>query len=219
MVSVYSAPEVQDCAALHPYLTDRAFRALPIRAQLAQQAETLHAGFAAKDPRVRMQVGSWWPDAAGQSWDELMARAFDQHDARLTIAREYGFDDWAAVDALGDVRVPLDFEQALDAVLSGRIEDLERQLSDQPGLALATSVFGHRATLLHYLGANGVESHRQCVPENAVDMAKLLLRFGARKQATANMYGGGQTPYDLAATSAHPYRAGLAKALNTVLRP
>jgi len=37
----------------------------------------------------------------------------------------------------------------------------------------------HHATLLHYVGANGIESFRQKTPANAVDIARLLLDAGA----------------------------------------
>ena len=35
------------------------------------------------------------------------------------------------------------------------------------------SAAAHRATLLHYIGANGVEGYRQKTPKNAVKVAEL----------------------------------------------
>ena len=41
----------------------------------------------------------------------------------------------------------------------------------------------HRATLLHYVGANGVEDYRQRSPQNAVAVAEALLAAGAEVDA------------------------------------
>ena len=72
--------------------------------------------------------------------------------------------------------------------------------------------------MLHYLGANGVESHRQKTPRNAVEIARLLIDRGADIEAEADMYGGGQTTLALVQTSAHPAAPGVADALCTLLR-
>lgn len=143
---------------------------------------------------------------------------FTLDDARLTMAREYGFVDWNQVEELGDTRPPADFEQALDDMLAGDVEGLRQRLIANRQLTTARSAFGHRATLLHYIGANGVESHRQCTPLNAADLAQLLIDHGADVDAEANIYGGGQTPLALASTSAHPHEAGVAADLNRVLQ-
>ena len=217
-MQVYVAPEVKEVEALHPYLTDAAFRALPIRAQITQQAGVVHTAHAGGDRRARVHIMSWWPGARGRTPDEVMASPFALDDARLTMAREYGFADWAEVEQLGETGVVVAFEDALDAMLAGDADRLGQRLHEDPQLATARSVFGHRATLLHYLGANGVESHRQRTPLNAAALAELLIEHGADVHAEADMYGGGQTPFALASTSAHPYEAGIATDLNRVLQ-
>ncbi len=215
--AVYISSEVADIAALYPYLTDVSFRDLTVRDQLAKQAETLRQAHAAGDRRVRMQLQSWWPVASGRSIDALMSVSLSEMDSRLTISREYGFANWAAVEALKTERVDPSFEQALDEMLSGDLMVLQERLARSPELARTRTVFGHRSTLLHYLGANGVESHRQVTPLNAADAARMLIRHGADVTAKADMYGGGQTAYVLAHTSAHPYKAGIADELLDVL--
>jgi hypothetical protein len=42
------------------------------------------------------------------------------------------------------------FELAVDAVVLGQIEELDRLLADAPDLIRRRSAYGHRATLLHY---------------------------------------------------------------------
>jgi ankyrin repeat protein len=67
----------------------------------------------------------------------------------------------------------------------------------------------HRATLLHYVAANGVEGYRQRTPKNAVDVARLLLDAGAEVDALADLYGQGCTTMSLLVSSCHPAEAGL----------
>lgn len=219
MVKVYIAPDVESVLALHPYLEEAGFRELPIAEQIDLQARTLHNAHGSGDERVAMQISSWWPNAAGQSRAELLATSFGLDDALLTLSREYGFADWQTVQRLDDRKVDPSFEAVLDAMLAGDLLKLQDLLEEMPALINARSTYGHQATLLHYLGANGVESYRQKTPLNAVALAELLVAKGARKNAEANMYGGGQTPFDLASTSAHPQHAGVSDALNLVLRP
>lgn len=106
-----------------------------------------------------------------------------------------------------------DFELAIDAVVSGDVVTLANLLRDKPELIRARSARPHRATLLHYIGANGVENDRQKTPPNAVEIAQMLLGAGAEVDATAEMYGGGSTTLGLVASSIHPARAGLQSAL------
>ena len=105
------------------------------------------------------------------------------------------------------------FESAIDAVITGDIATLERLLGEDPQLIRERSTLPHRAMLLHYVSANGVEDDRQKTPTNAVAVARLLLRSGADADAVAEMYGGGSTTLGLVASSVHPLRAGVQGAL------
>ena len=216
-VEVYIAPEVSEVIALHPYLDDPSFGKLPVVAQLFHQAEVLHSAHCAGDLRIRFQVKCWWPAAMGVSVEQLLRAPFTMNDAKLTIAREYGFTSWADVEALGEAVPEPKFEAALNTMLAGDIGALATMLRQEPALVSARTVFGHGSTFLHYLGSNGVESHRQRVPINAAEIAALLIDQGADPLSEANMYGGGQTAYDLASTSADPYKAGIAVELLLIL--
>ena len=83
------------------------------------------------------------------------------------------------------------FESAVEAVIAGDLATLESLLKNHPELVRARSLREHRATLLHYVAANGVEDYRQKSPKNAVAVAQMLLRAGAEADALADMYGGG----------------------------
>ena len=90
----------------------------------------------------------------------------------------------------------------------------------------ARSTREHRATLLHYVGANGVEAYRQKTPKNAVKIAEILLEAGAAVDADLD-YGAtgrrtypervGSTTLGMVATSVHPAEAGVQLALMETL--
>jgi hypothetical protein len=109
------------------------------------------------------------------------------------------------------------FEAAVDAVVGGDLAALERHLRRDPGLIRARSTRSHRATLLHYVSANGVEDYRQSTPGNVVDVARSLLDAGAEVEAEADMYGGRARTLGLVATSIHPAHAGVLVALMELL--
>ena len=126
--------------------------------------------------------------------------------AREIIANEQQFANWEEFAAF-DRHSP--FENAVEAIISGDAETLQRLLRDDPDLVRARSPREHHSTLLHYVGANGVEGFRQKTPKNAVEIATILLDAGSEIDAHADMYGGGSTTLALVATSVHPALAGV----------
>lgn len=160
--------------------------------------------------RVREKAAA--PDATGSK--------FTLADAQFLIAQAHGFENWA--EFANHVDRPFrgdpegrEFEAAVDAVVTGDLSTLEALVRRHPDLIRARSTRTHRATLLHYVAANGVESWRQQTPPNAVAIARFLLEAGADVDALANTYGGGkdQTTMNLLVSSAHPAGAGLQAAL------
>jgi hypothetical protein len=109
------------------------------------------------------------------------------------------------------------FAQAVEAVTSGDEPGLRALLQAQPGLVRERAPFAHQATLLHYVGANGVEVQRS--PANAPAIARILLEAGAEPDAPAPVYD--TRAYDttlcLTVTSVHPYLAGVQADLVDVL--
>ena len=143
-------------------------------------------------------------------------------DAQLVIARAHGFLSWAdfathlALLARDGSPVAA-FESAADAIVTGDAATLQRLLREHPDLIRARSTREHRATLLHYVSANGVERLRQLSPRNIATIAKILLTAGAEVDAEADVYGGGSTTLGLVATSAPPAIAGVQQDVITVL--
>jgi len=140
----------------------------------------------------------------------------------MEIAHFYGFEDWSALaeyaaavnreDSLG-----YRFESAVEAVVAGDTSRLMSLLRATPELIHSRSTRPHRATLLHYIAANGVEQYRQKSPANAVEIAKILLQSGAEVDALANMYGGPQTTMSMLVSSDPPAKAGVQIAMAETL--
>jgi ankyrin repeat protein len=194
-----------------------------------QQAEILLAAHRAADPdainlfknkhpRFLDDKIEWRPKFIPDS--EIRDAALSLDDARLTIARHYDFLDWpslaAYVEAVSQEGPVFEFESAVEAAVNGDLDALGSSLRRNPALVRARSNricnFDppvHRATLLHYVAANGVEGHRQRTTPNAVEIARALLEAGAEPDAGAGMYGGECTPMTLLVSSCHPANAGL----------
>lgn len=214
---VYVCDQVREVERLYRDLLTEAVRRLPIREQLDRQANRLVEGHRAGDRAVVPQITCWHPRLACHSADDIMTSALTLEDARQTLAREYGFADWSHAEAEGVDPPDADFEFAVDTLLRGDVETLRGLLAGDPSLVHRRSRFGHRSTLLHYIGSNGVETYRQRVPLNLAEVTRLLIEAGADVNATAGMYGGGSTALGLLVTSDHPARAGVTADVRKVL--
>lgn len=109
-----------------------------------------------------------------------------------------------------------EFEKAVDAVISGDTETLQSLLKKEPDLIRMRSSRAHRAMLIHYVAANGVEDERQRTPTNAVDVANVLIDAGAEIDATFLDGRSGTTPLVSLVTSFHPHKSGVAAELVSV---
>jgi len=152
------------------------------------------------------------------TWFGGLTPDYSKGDAREIIAREHFFENWNAFEAfrkaLGDsASVVAEFERSVDAVVAGDEDGLRQRLRANPQLIHARSMRTHHSMLLHYVGANGVESWRQRPVKRAVGIAEILLDAGAEIDATADMYKGGCTTLGLIATSIHPKNAGVLRPL------
>jgi hypothetical protein len=155
------------------------------------------------------------------SWNNTLAPEYDAGAARAIIARTHHFQTFeefvAFTQTIKDKSSPVArFEAAVDAIVVGDLNSLRRLLREGSDLVRARSVRVHHSTLLHCVGANGVEGFRQHTPPNAVAIGEALLEAGAEVDAVADMYRG-STTLALVATSLHPKRAGVQQALIQLL--
>jgi hypothetical protein len=143
-------------------------------------------------------------------------------DAQFVIARAHGFRSWPKfvkhIELLARASSPVStFEAAASAIVTGDVTTIKRLLHQHPELIRARSTREHRATLLHYVSANGVETYRQVSPKNIAEITEILLAAGAEVDAEADVYGGGYTTLGLVATSAPPSIAGVQQEVIDVL--
>jgi ankyrin repeat protein len=158
-------------------------------------------------------------ERAARAWEHLVTERPSRArcalaDAQFFIARAHGFASWPEfakhVDALArENSGAAIFESAVDAIVGGDATTLARLLGRHPDLVRQRSTRKHRATLLHYVSANGVEDFRQKTPKSIVEIARMLLDAGADVNAVSNSYGPGDTTFMLTATSCHPQDAGV----------
>ena len=218
MAEIYIDPEIHALREMHSDILAKDYASSSIRARLAIQANTILDGHQQGNAAVAFHLGSWCTDFIGADSEHIMASTLSMEQAQLTIAREHGYNDWSQVDVLKNLMLNDEFERSVDAVVHGDIFKLKQRLGKNPGLVNQRSQYGHCSTLLHYIGANGVESYRQITPLNAPDVAQCLITAGADVNAGAHMYGGGSTTLNLVLSSAHPHNAGIAVAIAEVLK-
>src|SRR5262249_33279928 len=127
--------------------------------------------FNQKHPRFLDARIPWLPKQLPET--EIRDAALYPADAELAIARCYDFKDWPALEEYVESVTQDDsavqrFESAVEAVITGDVAALETLLRQDPELVRARSTRvthfdppRHRATLLHYVAANGVEGYHQ----------------------------------------------------------
>jgi len=182
-------------------------------ASYERQARALLDAIDAGERDVLWRVKWMHPRFRERGVGDVSASTLDIDDARMVIAREHAFEDWDALAAFtAAVRedgAVADFERAVEAVVAGDTATLRQMLERDPSLPRRRSTRRHRATLLHYVAANGVEDARQRTPPNAVEIATLLLRAGAEPDALADMYDAQCTTMSMLVSSSPPAEAGV----------
>lgn len=182
--------------------------------QSRKQAKDLLKAFQVGERRAIDVIRSHHPGFRGLDVARATERPFRLADAQLVVARLHYFETWPKllhhIKALErqDPRVAR-LENAADAIVTGDMETLRKLVREDPGIVHERSTRAHRAPLLHYISANGVEDYRQVTPPNVIALARLLLDSGAQVDATSEAYGGDSTALGLVATSTPPRRAGV----------
>jgi hypothetical protein len=214
---VFISEPVSQVLRLYDELVDESAWDRTASEQVERLAARLLQGHRTKLLGAAVELHNWLPNAGSRSTQELFDLSLSIDDALETVSRAHGFSSWRSAASGGRRRGDPAFERTVEDLLVGDIPALARSLERFPDLIVRRSHYGHRATLLHYLAANGVETYRQRVPRNASNIALLLLQRGADPLATANMYGANQTTRDLLISSSHPFGAGVTDEVLAVL--
>ncbi|HJZ81485.1 MAG TPA: ankyrin repeat domain-containing protein [Pyrinomonadaceae bacterium] len=175
-----------------------------------------------KSSKATQRIKRFHPRLRQLTEAQIAATKFSLADAQWVIAQEHAFESWPKfakhVQEIARTDSPISkFEMAADAIVSGDLKTLKRVLRENPELAHARSTRLHRAPLIHYVAANGIEDFRQKTPKNIVQITQALLNAGAEVDATTMAYGSASTALGLAATSYHPAKAGFQLDLLDVL--
>lgn len=186
-----------------------------------QEAAALFADLKSGNESAAWRFKWLHPRFRGKSPSDVRAATLELTDAQIVVALEHAFENWTAltefVAAAQDDGPIRRFETAAEAIVCGDSETLQSLLRDDGDLIRARSTRRHRATLLHYIAANGVEHERQKTPANAVEIAKSLLEAGAEVDALADMYDSKCSTLSMLVSSSHPANAGLQVALAETL--
>lgn len=172
-------------------------RSLPSRpslAQLKRQANELHQLHRAGKPSAAARIIANHPRLKHETPGAVLGAKLALADAQLVIAREYGFDSWAALkrdveaaSRIAKYKPHPRFDEAVAAVDAGDVDRLRTLLDAHPELVRARTnlepPFGYfaGATLLHHVAWN--PSRRTQVPRNIVEITRLLLDRGADPDA------------------------------------
>jgi len=184
---------------------------------LAALSKRLYQGIQIKHDPLYVELNNYHKGFIGKSVDELKSMDISVDDCYDVIAQEHSFKNWEELSQHTELEYDFTFELAVNLLLEGNLQGLISILQENPELVNQRSSYGHNATLLHYVGSNGVEFWRQKVPLNLAELTKVILDAGADKNATMKVYNGHFTTIELLTTSAHPYEAGLVKELKLIL--
>ena len=217
MTDFYIDESIKKIRDLHTDILQMDKSTTTIREFISLQAERLLDAHSFGSTAVIFHLACWCKPLIGTPREEIMNARLTPELAQQTMAAEYGFATWDEVESLAKTKFDNHFEACVDNMLNGDLKQLQSALKDNPGFATQRSQYGHKATLLHYLSANGVESYRQVTPMNAADIAQTLIDAGSDPQATANIYGGSNVR-ELLLSSAHPANAGVVQSVDAVLQ-
>src|SRR6185503_18619376 len=167
-------------------MPSRTLPARPSLTQLRTQARELQRDHRAGKPSAAARIAAHHPRLKGRAPDEVLAHPFALADAQLVLAREYGFESWAALKHRVDVVTRIArfqphprFAEALAAFDAGDAGRLRALLAEDPSLVHARTnldpPYGYfsAATLLHHVAGNPWRERRK-LPANIVELARVL---------------------------------------------
>ena len=176
----------------------------PSLVQLKLQAKELQGLHRQKRLPAAARIIAHHPRFRGRSTGSALDAPLKLADAQLVIAREYGFESWAALKhhveterRVAEFTPHSRFSDAVRAIDVGDIAALDTLLTVHPELVHARTnlepPYGYftGATLLHHVAWNPGREAR--VPTNVIEIARLLLDRGADVDASTLGRNGGTT--------------------------
>lgn len=163
---------------------------------LKYQAKDLLRARPAAGPDTLQRIREFHPRFRDLDDEGIRSAPFTLTDARLAIAREYGFASWARlksqVETLGNTNLELPytqriedplFRQAVEFVDAGELSQLQSHLAAHPHITHARVTFegGNYFTnpsLLDFIAENPVR--KDWLPSNIVEITELILEMGGK---------------------------------------
>jgi hypothetical protein len=211
-------------------------RTLPSRPnlnQLKRQAQELRRLHRAGDHSAAARIAAHHPEMQRLPSRAVLAQPMALADAQLVVAREYGFDGWARLKRHVDTAIrvaPFNthprFDEAVAALDAGDSVKLRSLIAADPALVHARTNleppynYFTAATLLHHVAGNPDRGRLSGtlgpLPENIVEIARLLLDSGADVNA-ATLGPNGGTTMGLLVTSKQASDSGVSGPLMDIL--
>jgi Ankyrin repeats (3 copies) len=173
---------------------------------LKYQAKDLLKGHAARAVEVAQRIREFHPSFVGAGDAEIFSAKFSLSDAQIAIAREYGFASWTRLKARVEKPTPSDqsklphheriedalFRRAVHLLDAGDTPGLRTHLERHPNLVRQRVVFEganyfRNPTLLEFVAENPIR--HGTLPDNIIDIAKLILDAGALRSAVDETLG------------------------------
>jgi ankyrin repeat protein len=185
-------------------MSSRSLPPRPSLAQLKRQANELHRLHREKKLSGAARIVAHHPRFTGQDPHSVLADKLALADIQLVIAREYGFESWAALKHRVEASARMAkfeahprFDEAVAAIVTGDVVRLREILTSAPDLVHARTNLDPShgyfagAMLLHHVAWN--PSRDEPVPSNIVEIASVLLDHGADVNASTLGTNGGTT--------------------------
>jgi len=215
---IYISDHVKQIQALYKPIIENLSTYQTLKKQLKAFLVIAFDSYKAGDLMYAIEFSNHHPSWLGKYKQVIAHKNHSWADFELSIARAYGFKNWDEVISNGNQRFDKDFEQAITLLIHGDNIALEEILHHRPDLLHTKSIYGHQASLIHYVGSNGIEIWRQQVPKNLPLILKRLLNLGSHPNPENKIYGNGSDLIGLIESSDHPYKAGITKELVEILQ-
>ena len=101
MAQLYIDPEIEAVRQLHRLQSSKNYSNLHIHELLASKAAIILDAHQQGNKTVLFHLRCWSPVFVGADPARIMSSALTLEQAQETIAREYGYNDWQEIEALG----------------------------------------------------------------------------------------------------------------------
>lgn len=185
-----------------------------IQDYIIRVADRLQSAIDNRNPILSVLLRNHYTRFSFESLEDIWNQSH-QIDLQELSARMHGFNEFSDIDSVSYIDPEL--QMGIDHFLNSPIEIFQDYIINHQSILDKQTAFGHQASLIHYIGSNGVEIYRQQVPLDIVIRVSILKDLNASFDISHKIYGGHCSLIDLIETSAHPKDAGVRKQLMKII--